>query len=354
MRRKDWFLVLVPLALAAHFLHAPPAVVFVLAGVSLIPLSGLLGTATEVLASHLGESWGGLLNATFGNAVELIIVLVALQSGQLELVQASIVGSVLGNLLLILGCSLLVACWRKPTVLFSRDLVLPSLLNLFVAVTVMGFPTIAHFVMMGDGQKEQAFNERVSLGVSGVLIILYIITLIDRFRTSKDEATAAPHEIHEMVEVTWSKRRAIIVLAAVTLAVVGMSEVLVHHVEPFCAKIGFTKTFVGFVIIPLVGNVAEHFVAIQVAAKNRMDLSLAVSIGSATQIGLFVTPVAVFTALAFGQELTLYFPPLALLSIAPAVFFAWIILQDGKANRIEGVHLLGFYLATALVFFFMQ
>lgn len=348
MKGRYWLLLLVPVAVAAHFLHAPPALTFILAGIALIPLSGLLGEATEVLAAHLGESWGGLLNATFGNAVELLIVIAALRAGELELVKASIVGSVLGNLLLILGCSLVVACWRRPTVSFNRELVLPSILNLFVAVTVMCFPTAAHFFMGDD------LNEKMSLGISAVLLTIYVLTLIDHFQTPQDEAVATPHEVHHMVEVSWSKSLAVLILFVVTGTVIGMSEILVHHVEPFCDKIGLTKSFVGFIIIPIVGNIAEHFVAITVAAKNRMDLSLAVSIGSATQIGLFVTPVAVFAALFFGQELTLYFQPLALLPIAAAVFFAWFITQDGRGKRIEGVNLLGFYAATAWVFFLLK
>lgn len=348
MKHRYWLLLLVPGTVLAHFLHAPPALVFIIAGVSLIPLSGLLGEATEVLAAHLGESWGGLLNATFGNAVELLIVLAALHNGQLELVRASIIGSMLGNLLLILGCSLVVACWHRPTVTFDRELVLPSIMNLFVAVTVVCFPTAAHF-FMGDH-----LNEKISLGVSAILLVLYVLTVIDHFRTPHDEATATPHEVHAMVQVGWPIKLAVLVLGVSTLTVIGVSEILVHHVEPFCAQIGLTKTFVGLIIVPLVGNVAEHFVAIQVAAKNRMDLSLAVSIGSATQIGLFVTPVAVFAALFFGHELTLYFHPLTLLPVAAAVFFAWFILQDGRGKRIEGVNLLGFYAAAAWVFFLLK
>lgn len=348
MKHRYWLLALVPITVAAHLFHLPPVLIFILASASLIPLSGLLGEATEVLAAHLGESWGGILNATFGNAVELLIVIAAIRSGQLELVKASIVGSVLGNLLLILGCSLVVACWKRPQVVFNKDLVLPSILNLFIAVTLMSFPTAAHF-FMGDH-----LNEKMSLGVAAVLLVLYVLTMIDHFHTPHDEATATPDEVHHAIEVSWSQKRAVLVLGTATLAVIGVSEILVHHVEAFCDQLHLTKSFVGFIIVPIVGNVAEHFVAIKVATKNRMDLSLAVSIGSATQIGLFVTPVAVFAALFFGRELTLYFQPLALLPIAAAVFFTWFILQDGRGRRIEGVNLLGFYVATAWVFFLLK
>lgn len=348
MKYLRWFLVFVPVTVAAHLLHVPSAVVFAAAALALLPLSGIVGEATEQLAAHVGEAWGGLLNATFGNLAELIIVFVAIRAGAVELVKASLVGSVVGNLMLVLGASLFVGGIRRQTLTFRRDLVAPSVTNLLIATSAMALPTLARF------SDSHANMGRVSLGGAGVLILLYALLLVKQFRTVGDQATLAVHEVHEALGARWSKRRALVVLVATAITLGGMSEILVHHLEGFCDGVGLTPTFVGLIVVPLVGNIAEHFVAIQVAAKNRMDLSLAVSIGSATQIALLVAPLAVFAGMVLGNPVTLDFPPLAVTFMYLSVFFAWIVTSDSNGDWYEGVQLICLYFLVGVICYYVQ
>lgn len=332
-----WFLVLVPVAIVAHLVGAPPVVVFSLSALALIPLSGILGEATEELAARIGESWGGLLNATFGNLAELIIAIVAIRAGAIELVKASIVGSVIGNLLFVLGMSLAAGGFRYETLKFRRELVGPGVTSLFVAMTAMAIPTIAHFTP-GDATLEHG-----SMPVATILFVLYVLGIVKHFRTPDDEATLPTKEVQKILGERWSTARAIITLATAAATIAVMSDILVHHLEGFCNHLGWTPTFVGLIIIPIVGNVAEHFVAVQVALKNRMDLSLSIAVNSATQVALLVAPIAVFTAAAMGHEFTLVFQPLAVEAIGAAVVATFLVTHDEKSDWYEGVMLLALY-----------
>lgn len=334
MKILHWFLALVPAAIVAHVLHAPPAVTFLLAGGALIPLAGLLGEATEELASHLGERWGGFLNATFGNLGELLIAFVALKAGEIELVQLSIVGSVIGNLLIVLGASLVVGGIRHGELRFDAASVGPMITTLFLALTAMLVPTIAHHEQVGNMIEGRG----VSVGVA--LLTLYALLLLYRFRKPKDAAVLSVAEIHETVGFRWSKRTALAVLAVSALAVGGVSEILVHHVDAAGHALGWSPFFIGLFIVPFVGNVAEHFVAIQAAARNRMDFSLEISVGSAAQIALFVFPVLLFASPFVGQPFTPVFPSIAIEATGAAVMAAWLVMLDGRSNWFEGAALL--------------
>lgn len=332
MKLLYWFLVLVPAAIVAHMLHAPPAVTFCLAAGALIPLSGLLGEATEALAAHLGERWGGFLNATFGNLAELIIAFVALKAGKIELVKLSLIGSIIGNIFIVLGASVVVGGIRHGTLRFSPSIVAPMITLLFLALTTMLVPSVAHLFQSG-----QAVEHR-TLGVGIALLAFYGLFLLHRAREPGDHVPPV-EDIHDATGHTWSKRTAVIVLAVSAIAIGGLSEILVHGIDEAAKTFGWTELFVGLFVVPLVGNVAEHFVAVQVAAKNRIALSVEIAIGSATQIALFVAPVLLLVAPLVGQELTLVFPLIGLEAVGIAVMAAWLVMLDGQTNWLEGAAL---------------
>ncbi len=346
MKRRYWLLLLVPCGLALHYLGAPSVVVFLVAAASLIPLSGILGESTESLAGHLGESWGGLLNATFGNAVELILVLVACRAGNIELVKASIIGSILGTLLLVTGASAFVAGVKYGTVKFNNSLVTPSITSLLITMVSVSLPSAVHY-LDGDGP-----TEKISLAISSILIVMYVCTLIKQFRTPNDEVVAKTDEVDAVLDVRFSQRTALTVLAVTTLVIIWVSEVVVGHIESFCHAFHFTTNFVGLIIVPLIGNVAENYVAVKAAAKARMVLSLTISIGSATQIGLFVAPIAVLISPLLGHPIDLVFPVPMLIGVIAATAFTDSVLKDGRVNWLEGVQLIGFHLVIASVCYF--
>lgn len=345
MKLLYWFLALTPVTIACHLLHASSVVTFLAAAAALVPLAGLLGDATEELAAHVGERWGGFLNATFGNLGELIIALVMLSAGQVELVKLSLVGSVMGNLVLVLGMSLVVGGIRYRTLEFNGALVGPAITTLFLALTIMLVPTIAHLV-----DTANALEHRTN-GIAIILITAYVSLIVFRFQQPKHEATLSVADSHEVTGHAWSRRTALVVLALSALAIGGVSEILVHHLDAGAKALGWSDLFIGLFIVPLVGNVAEHFVAIQAAAKNRMDFSLEISVGSAAQIALFVAPVLMFAAPIFRCELTLVFSPIAIEIISAAIMGAWLVLLDGKSNWFEGVLLLLFGSAFAIYCF---
>jgi len=358
-----YLLLFVPLAVVAELLGWNPLLIFVFSCIALIPLAGLLGEATEELAIHTGPKIGGLLNATLGNAAELIITIVALSAGKLDLVKASITGSILGNLLLILGASLLLGGLKNGVQRFDRNLASISATMMTLAVIGLIIPTlfeIVHEIQIG---RVDVFNTNVgdpalntlSLGVAGILILLYILSLIFTFQTpQREEHTGV--EDHSEEEAThkakWSVPMSVGVLAASTVAIVFLSEFLVGAVEPVVESLGISELFLGVIIIPIVGNVAEHIVGVQVAWKNKMDLSLSISLGSSMQVALFVAPLLVFVSLLFGPEMTLFFSLFEVAALTLAVFSATLVSVDGESNWLEGAQLLAVYLIVALGFYF--
>lgn len=327
-------LLLAPATAIAQYAHLPATVVFVLAALALIPLAGLLGEATEELAAHLGEQWGGFLNATFGNLAELIIAITALRAGAIELVKLSLVGSIIGNLFLVLGASMVVGGIRHGRLTFSAGAVGQMVTLLVLSLATMLIPTVAHHI----GGLDAALEHK-TIGTAVALLALYALLLAFRFRNQEDHVPPV-HVAHDVTGHRWGTRTALAVLCVSALAIGAVSEMLIHHVEAAGHTFGWSAAFLGLFIVPLVGNVAEHFVAIIAAAKNRMDLSIEIAVGSAAQIALFAVPVLVLLAPLFGQELTLVFSPLALGAICTAVIAAWLVLQDGTSNWFEGSALL--------------
>ncbi len=340
-------LIFVPLALVADFvLQLDPVLIFVFAALGIIPLADFIGEATEELAFHTGPRLGGLLNATLGNAAELIITIFALQQGLLDLVRASITGSIIGNLLLVMGLSLLLGGLKHGIQTFDRRNAAINATLLVLAIVALAIPSIFDAAIEPDMAAELGLSE----GTAIIMIIVYVLTVIYGFtqgRTTNHQEAPAEH-LHT---ARWSVQRSLIVLAVATLAIVFMSEILVGAVESVTETLGWSEFFIGIIIIPLVGNVAEHLVAVQVAIKNKMELSMAVSIGSSLQIALFVAPVLVFISLLFGDPLLLVFNSFELVALVGATFIAAFIAQDGESNWLEGAMLLALYLIIAIAFF---
>ncbi len=360
MKYLNILLIFVVAAIVAELAGWNPMIVFVASSLAMIPLAGLLGQATEALAVHTGPRIGGLLNATLGNAAELIIAIVAIREGllnpainehMLELVRASLTGSILGNILLVLGLSILVGGLRHGTQRFNRSHAGLNATLLVLAVAALVVPSIfSHGIEIVNHDAV----EYLSLGVAGLLIGLYVLALIYQFRNpGEDPHEAESHAVTEEEAAHWSPARAGVVLLLSTGAIVWMSEILVGSVEHVVLEVGISQFFLGIIIIPLIGNVAEHLVAVQAAGKNKMELSLAISVGSSLQIALFVAPLLVFISLLMGNPLTLVFDQFELIALMAASLIAAFVSLDGESNWLEGAMLLTIYLILALAFFWL-
>jgi Ca2+:H+ antiporter len=370
-QRIYWLVVFAPIAIGARIANADPVLVFILSALALIPLAKLIGDATEELAIYTGPRLGGLLNATLGNAAELIITIFAINRGLLDLVRASITGSIIGNLLVVLGLSLLMGGLKNGVQVFDRRTAGLNATLLVLAVVALVIPSLFDPALVDNPSNELLFSE----GIAIVLIVLYGLSLVYSFRsgapTGHGEAShAAAHKAdnggvkhatgeiavvresaaEEVHTARWTRNFSIIVLIISTIGTAAVSEALVGAVEPFGAQLGLTEVFLGLIIIPLVGNIAEHLAAVQVAIKNKMELSLAVSLGSSLQIALFVAPVLVFISLLFGQRLLLVFTNEELIALIGTSLLAAFISLDGESNWLEGAMLLGVYLILALGF----
>ncbi len=367
MKWLRYMLVFIPLAFIAEFFLHNAILIFLFSCIALVPLAGLLGEATEELAVHTGPQVGGLLNATLGNAAELIITIVALNQGKIELVKASITGSILGNLLLIMGLSLLLGGARHGTQNFDRKATGVAASMMTLAVIGLIVPTLFEVLREIQLGAVDVFNTTVSdpplkslsLWLAGILIYIYVLSLIFSFQQSEQKITGhSGVENHtdeaEAHVARWNVRTSVGILAISTLGIVFLSEFLVGAVEPVVQSLGVSEIFLGVIIIPIVGNVAEHIVGVQVALKNKMDLSLAISLGSSMQIALFVAPLLVFIGLLLGQEFTLFFSLFEVAMLGLAVMLATIIASDGESNWLEGAQLLAVYVIIALGFYFTR
>jgi Ca2+:H+ antiporter len=349
MRIIHFLLVFLPIAIVAEVLHWPPLVIFATSALAVIPLAGLLGEATEVLADKIGPRLGGLLNATLGNAAELIITIIAIRAGQLELVKASLIGSVLGNILLVLGLSILLGGLKHGIQRFDRAGAGMDATMLILAVIAISVPSIFNAAIEPDKLKV----EELSITTALVMLGVYVLSIVYMLRSKTPESETGPTVQTSHTAPHWSPGVALGVLAASVVGIAIMSEFLVGSIEPVTETLGLSPFFVGIIIIPLIGNVAEHLVAVQVAMKNQMDLSLSIANGSSLQIALFVAPVLVFVSLLLGNPLTLEFNNFELIALTASAAIAAFISVDGKSNWLEGAMLLAVYLILALAFFFL-
>ena len=340
-------LLAVPGAVWASFSHQTPLTVFVLSCVAVIPLAGFMGDATEHLEAHAGPTIGGLLNATFGNAAELIIGLMALNAGLVDLVKMSITGSILGNLLLIMGLSLVAGGLRTSELRFSRTSAGMSAGMMVAGVAGLVFPALFH----ATHHNPSALSElRMSEGVAIILAVTYGFSLLFSLKTHRWLMGGDPHESPRRA---WSVPKALLVLGVATAGVAWMSELLVHSVEVAQASLGLPAMFVGLIVIPIIGNAAEHASAIMMARRGKMDLSLQIAYGSSTQIALLVAPILVFAGVLMGRGMDLVFTPFEVMATAIAVILAAVGTTDGESHWFEGVMLLAVYAMIGIAAFFV-
>jgi Ca2+:H+ antiporter len=342
-------LAFMPAAIAIHYLRPEwSAAVFVCGCIAIIPLAGFMGEATEAIAAKAGSGIGGLLNASFGNAAELILAIAALRAGHSEVVKASLTGSILGNLLLILGLSMFMGGLRYKEQKFNVHAAVSGSSLMLLAVVGLFVPTLFHSL---HPEAAEPILRPISLGIAGVLLVLYAASLLFQLRTHAHlygEAEEDGHEEEEHLPIP----RAVIQLVVATIAVAVMSEYLVHAIEGATKTFGFTETFVGVIVLATVGNAAEHSTAITMALKDRMSLSTAIASESSKQIALFVAPVLVLISGFFGQPMSLEFAPFEVAAVGIGVAVATSVSFDGRSNWLEGAMLLGVYVILGIAFFF--
>jgi Ca2+:H+ antiporter len=338
-----------PLAIAAELMHASPIVVFLLSAAAIVPLSGLLGNATEQLAGHAGATVGGLLNATLGNFAELVIAGFALRAGMVELVKGSITGSIIGNLLLVLGAAQLAGGLKFKTQLINRNLAGMSNTLLVVAVIGLVLPAVFHAV---HPDPMRAATVRMSEWIAVLLVLGYLLSLVYSMWTHKAVFNEGGDVAHHESPPEWSLRKSIVVLVVVAAAIGVLSEFLVASTEEAVKSLGLSQIFVGLILIPIIGNAAEHSSAVMMAMKNRMDLAVGIAAGSSIQVALLVAPLLVFLGVALGRPMDLAFTTMEVASVALAVAVASSVMRDAESNWLEGAFLLIAYAAIAVAFFF--
>lgn len=357
----DALLVAMPLAILVWWLHLGDTLVFIASGIAIIPLAGLMGRATESLAATLGPALGGLLNATFGNAAELIIALAAVAKGphMYPLVKASITGSIIGNVLLVLGASFLLGGLRFKFQHFNRTAASMGATLLTLATAGLMMPTLYYHVFAAKLPLPPSQMHTVQLlsdEIAVVLASVYLLSLVFTFVTHRaligsEVPEAAEGSAHALPG--WSRPKAITVLVAATIGVAAMGELLVHSVDQAAEGLGMSSVFVGVIVVAIVGNAAEHSTAVLVAMKNQMDLSVNIAVGSSIQIALFVAPALVFASMLMGHEqpLDLHFTTMEIVAVAIAILVLAQVAQDGESHWFEGVLLLAVYAVLALAFY---
>ena len=346
----DFLLIFVPVTIALEVLRADPLLVFVSAGFAIIPLAGLLGRATEHLTTHVGAGIGALLNASLGNAAELIIALVALRAGLHDVVKASLTGSILGNILLVLGASMFAGGLKYERQKFNQTAAGMGASLLLLAAVGLIIPALFHVTVADRGV---AVERGLSLTISFVLFAIYVASLLFTLRTHRHLFAGEAHNASDLGEQPWTRGASITVLSVVTCLVALMSEILVGALEPAAQQLGLTQVFVGVILVALVGNAAEHSTAVMVAMKNKMDLAYGIAVGSSLQIALLVAPVLVFASYFFGTPLDLIFTPFEVAAVTISVLVVGFVAMDGESNWMEGVMLVGVYLMLAIAFFFL-
>ena len=349
-------LIFIPAAILLEFTHANPVLIFGASALAIIPLAGLMGKATEHLAKKLGEGVGGLLNATFGNAAELIIAIAGLQKGLYDVVKASITGSIIGNILLVFGLSAVIGGLKHPMQSFNRTAASMGTTMLALSVIALVVPAIFHRVAMGGGET---IEQELSLEIAIVLIVTYILSLVFSLRTHKhlytsDPRTSPDDESDAIGTEGWSTGKSVGVLLLATVFVALMSEILVGAVESATHSLGLSPVFVGVILVAIIGNAAEHSTAVLMAIRNKMDIAINIAVGSSIQIALFVAPLLVFLSYAIGSKpMDLLFTTFEVLSVVIATGTMALIAQDGESNWMEGVQLLAVYGILGIAFYFL-
>ncbi len=347
-------LLFVPLSLWLGLRQASPTAVFVVSCLAILPLAGLMGEATEQLAHRTGPGIGGLLNATFGNAAELIIGFMALRAGETEIVKASLTGSILGNMLMVLGLAMLVGGWRHKELVFNRMVAETGSGMMVLATVALVIPAIYASVTL---HREPEHLESISLDISYVLILSYVASLLFQLRTHQRLFAPAEHgsesRHEEEAAKAWSVGRSVAVLTVAAVLVGFVSEQLVGAIHAAGEALGLGKVFMGVVVVAVIGNAAEHSTAVLMAAKNKMDLAFGIAMGSSLQIALFVAPVLVIAGHVIGQPLGLEFTLLEVAAVMLSVMAVAHLASDGRTNWFEGLQLLAIYAILAVAFYYI-
>ena len=324
--------------------------IFLTSALSLIPLAGVIGLGTEQLAVRAGPAVGGLLNATFGNAAELIIAIVALGRGHVALVKASITGSIVGNLLLVLGLAFLVGGLGRPTQKFNRTAATNAAALLFLAVVALVVPAVFDLTLYGTLNARPPAIFKLSLFSAVVLIGAYCGSLIYAFSARRDLFRSAQEEEEPPL---FTMTAAVALLCGATILTTIQAELLVGALQPALARFGVTELFVGVIVIAVVGNAAEHYSALVAARRDQMTLAVEIAVGSSAQIALLVAPILVLYSFAIGQPITLVFNPFEIAAITLSVLATVIVVVDGESNWVEGLQLVSIYAILALAFYFV-
>jgi Ca2+:H+ antiporter len=359
MRPVHYLGIFIPAAVALELAHASPVLIFAAAAFGVIPTAAVMGEATEQIAAKTGPGIGGFLNVTFGNAPELIIAFFALKEGLQEVVKASIVGSIVGNILLVLGAAMLVGGLKREKQTFNRTAATAQSAMLLLALTALIMPALFQLIHGGGlpsvGDKRVDFGsdlETLSFGVALVLIASYAAGLVFSLKTHRRVFNPFEGEDEEAEHGGWTIRKAMVLLAVAAVLVGLMSEILVGSISEASHEIGLSEFFVGVFIVAIVGNAAEHWVAVLVAAKDKMDLAVGIAIGSSAQIALFVAPMLVLLSFVIGPEpMALVFNGYEIGGLVFAVLIANFLTQDGESNWFEGVQLLALYAVLGIVFY---
>lgn len=364
MKKVYVLMVFVPAAIAAHHMHADSSTVFVLSALAIAPMAFLLGEATEHLADRAGPAVGGFMNATFGNATELIIGMMGILKGgeAVEVIKASITGSILGNLLFILGLAMLLGGWGRVKQTFSATAVGANNAMMALAVAGLLVPSTVYLVdqahaALGDGLAVLTPEKRVSLSlwVACILMVSYLLSLVFAFVTHTDLFKGPEDEEEGPAHDAWPIKKAVVVLIVSTMVIGYLSEMLVHTVEDAGKQMGLSPVFMGLVVIATVGNAAEHASAILVAMRDKMDLAVQIALGSAAQIALFLGPSLVLFSYFFAPEtMTLEFSLLEVLAVFLSVAIATLVSLDGESNWFEGFQLVSLYVMLAVAFYYLS
>ena len=350
-RIQHLLLVFVPFSFYLSLTHASPTWVFIVSCLAILPLAGLMGEATEHLSCHTGPSVGGLLNATFGNAAELILGFMALRAGEIEIVKASLTGSIIGNLLMVLGLSMLLGGWKHKELVFNRLAAESGSSVMVLAAVALVIPAI--YAMVTE-HKHPEHIEAISLDISFILMLTYAAGLLFSLKTHRRLFTPENEDVVEELDgKPWSMARSFAVLAAAAITVGFMSEFLVHAVDAAGEALGLRKVFMGVVVVAIVGNAAEHSTAVIVAMKGKMDLALGIALGSSMQIALFVAPALVIAGHLIGKPLGLEFTILEVVAVLLSVGAVALLIHDGKTNWFEGFQLLAIYAILAIAFYYV-
>lgn len=342
-------LVFLPVTIIGKFMGMSDTLLFVSSSLAIIPLAGLMGKSTDVISCYAGQKVGGLLNATFGNATELIIAFVAMKAGMFDVVKASLAGSVIGNILLVLGMSMLTGGLKYKTQSFNRNSMNITSSMLLFAVLSLSIPAIFTHTMPEHALTTQ--YEGLSIIIACLMLLIYLLQFVFSFATHRylyEETLSSNEEEKPSMGLPAS----VLLLIGSTICIAVLSEIFVGTVEPMAENAGLSTAFVGIILVPIIGNAAEHSSAILMAVRNKMNAAVEIALGSSLQIVLFVIPVLILASLFF-EPMSIVFSPFELVSVAASVIIADRVASDGESNWLEGLQLVAAYVIIAAAFFFV-